>query len=69
MIPFTSPMVMMARIPFGVPFWEVFLSLSLLFLTFLAVVWFAGKIYRVGILMYGKKPSLKEMWKWIKYKN
>ncbi len=69
MIPFTSPMVMMARVPFGVPFWQIALSLSLLFITFLGVVWFAGKIYRVGILMYGKKPSLKEMWKWITYKN
>jgi len=70
MIPFTSPMVMMARIPFGVvPLWEILLSLSLLFVTFLAFVWFAGKIYRVGILMYGKKPGLKEMWKWIRYKN
>ena len=69
MIPFTSPMVMMARIPFGVPFWQVALSLALLFLTFLAIVWFAGKIYRVGILMYGKKPTLREMWKWIKIKN
>jgi ABC-2 type transport system permease protein len=63
-IPFTSPMVMMARIPFGVPFWQIALSLSLLFLTFLAVVWFAAKIYRVGILMYGKKPTLREIWKW-----
>jgi ABC-2 type transport system permease protein len=69
MIPFTSPMVMMARIPFGVPFWQIALSLVLLFITFLIIAWFAGKIYRVGILMYGKKPSLKEMWKWIKYKN
>ncbi|MDR0296350.1 MAG: ABC transporter permease [Prevotellaceae bacterium] len=68
-IPFTSPMVMMARIPFGVPLWEILLSLSLLFITFLAIVWFAGKIYRVGILMYGKKPGLKEMWKWLRYKN
>ncbi len=69
MIPFTSPMVMMARVPFGVPFWEIALSLTLLFGTFLAFVWFSGKIYRVGILMYGKKASLKEMWKWLKYKN
>jgi len=69
MIPFTSPMVMMARVPFGVPFWEILLSLTILFLTFLVIVWFAGKIYRVGILMYGKKPSLKEMWKWMRYKN
>jgi ABC-2 type transport system permease protein len=69
MIPFTSPMVMMARIPFGVPLWEILLSLSILFGTFLALVWFSGKIYRVGILMYGKKPGFKEIWKWIKYKN
>jgi ABC-2 type transport system permease protein len=68
MIPFTSPMVMMARVPFGVPFWQVALSLAILFLTFVATVWFAGKIYRTGILMYGKKPSLREMWKWVKYK-
>jgi ABC-2 type transport system permease protein len=69
MIPFTSPMVMMARIPFGVPFWEVALSLFILFITFIGIAWVAGKIYRVGILMYGKKPTLKEMWKWISYKN
>jgi ABC-2 type transport system permease protein len=69
MIPFTSPMVMMARIPFGVPFWQILLSLSLLFLTFLVAAWFAGKIYRVGILMYGKKPTLREIWKWTKIKN
>jgi ABC-2 type transport system permease protein len=69
MIPFTSPMVMMARIPFGVPFWQLALSLALLLVTFAAIAWFAGKIYRVGILMYGKKPSLREMWKWISYKK
>jgi len=69
MIPFTSPMVMMARVPFGVPFWQIALSLSLLFTTFVGMAWFAGKIYRTGILMYGKKASLKEMWKWLKYKN
>ena len=68
-IPFTSPMVMMARMPFGVPFWQIALSLSLLFVTFVAIVWFAAKIYRVGILMYGKKPTFREMWKWIRYKN
>ncbi|MDR1022702.1 MAG: ABC transporter permease [Prevotellaceae bacterium] len=68
-IPFTSPMVMMARIPFGVPFWQVALSLSLLFATFIGIAWVAGKIYRTGILMYGKKPTLKEMLKWINYKN
>jgi ABC-2 type transport system permease protein len=69
MIPFISPMVMMARMPFGVPFWQIALSLSLLFMTFIAIVWFAAKIYRVGILMYGKKPTLREMWKWITYKS
>jgi ABC-2 type transport system permease protein len=68
-IPFTSPMVMMARIPFGVPFWQVALSLSLLLITFIGIAWVAGKIYRTGILMYGKKPTLKELLKWINYKN
>ena len=67
-IPFTSPIVMMARIPFGVPAWQVALSLGILYATFVLIVWVAGKIYRVGILMYGKKPSFKEMWKWIKYR-
>jgi ABC-2 type transport system permease protein len=69
LIPFTSPMVMMARIPFGVPFWQVALSLALLLLTFIAMAFVAGKIYRTGILMYGKKPSLKELLKRITYKN
>lgn len=69
MIPFTSPMVMMARVPFGVPMWELALSIVLLFATFMLITWFTGKIYRVGILMYGKKPSLKEMMKWITYKS
>lgn len=68
MIPFTSPIIMMARIPYGVPAWELALSVSLLFITFFAIVWLAGKIYRVGIFMYGKKPTFKEMFKWIKYK-
>ncbi len=68
MIPFTSPMVMMARVPFGVPVWQLALSLTLLFGTFVALTWFTGRIYRVGILMYGKKTSFKEMLKWIKYK-
>lgn len=68
-IPFTSPVAMMVRIPFGVPWWEVALSMSLLVIGFLATTWFAGKIYRTGILMYGKKPSYKELWKWLKYKN
>ena len=67
-IPFTSPVVMMARIPFGVPAWQVALSLGILYATFVGIVWVAGKIYRVGILMYGKKPTFKEIWRWIKYR-
>ena len=67
MIPFTSPIVMLMRIPFGVPWWQILISLLLLTLTFLAVVWLAAKIYRVGILMYGKKISYKELAKWIRY--
>lgn len=66
-IPFTSPIVMLMRIPFGVPLWEILLSLVLLFATFFLIVWLAAKIYRVGILMYGKKPTWKEMYKWMKY--
>lgn len=66
--PLTSPMVMVARIPFGIPAWEIWLSLGLLFLGFLGMVWVAGKIYRVGIFMYGKKPSFKEIIRWITYK-
>jgi ABC-2 type transport system permease protein len=72
-IPFSSPIVMMARIPFGVPntvpWWQLALSMSLLILGFIFTVWFAGKIYRTGILMYGKKPSWKEMLKWAFRKN
>jgi ABC-2 type transport system permease protein len=67
MIPLTSPIVMLMRIPFGVPWWQLVLSISILFATFFFVVWFASKIYRVGILMYGKKPSWKELYKWLKY--
>lgn len=67
MIPFTSPIVMLMRIPFGVPWWQIVVSLILLYVTFLFVIWIAAKIYRVGILMYGKKASYKELWKWIKY--
>jgi ABC-2 type transport system permease protein len=67
MIPLTSPIVMLMRIPFGVPLWQIAISVTLLFATFFAVVWFAAKIYRVGILMYGKKPSWKELYKWLKY--
>ena len=66
-IPLTSPVVMLMRIPFGVPLWQQFLSLALLIGTFILTVWFAAKIYRVGILMYGKKPSYRELIKWIKY--
>ncbi|HNP33836.1 MAG TPA: ABC transporter permease [Flavobacterium sp.] len=66
-IPLTSPIVMMMRIPFGVPVWQIILSMLILFGTFLGVVWFAAKIYRVGILMYGKKPTWKELIKWLKY--
>ncbi len=68
MIPLTSPMVMMARIPFGIPGWEVCLSLVILAVSTLAVIWAAGKIYRVGIFMYGKKPTVKELIRWVKYK-
>lgn len=68
MIPFTSPMVMVARIPYGIPAWEIVVSLALLVIGFVALVWLAGKIYRVGIFMYGKKPSIKEICKWITYK-
>jgi len=69
MIPFTSPIVMMARLPFEVPTWEVVLSVAILIATFIGFVFLAAKIYRVGILMYGKKITYKEMWKWIKYKG
>jgi len=67
MIPLTSPIVMLMRIPFGVPWWQLVISISLLFGTFFFVVWFAAKIYRVGILMYGKKPTWKELYKWLQY--
>lgn len=68
-IPFTSPIVMMVRIPFGVPFIDLFISMGLLVVSFVFMTWFAGKIYRVGILMYGKKVTYKELWKWLKYKS
>jgi ABC-2 type transport system permease protein len=67
MVPLTSPIVMLMRIPFGVPLWQIALSITLLFATFFLVVWFASKIYRVGILMYGKKPTWKELYRWLKY--
>ncbi len=67
MIPFTSPIVMMGRIPSGIPTWEIVLSIVLLYATFIVMVWLAGKIYRVGIFMHGKKPTFKELYKWLKY--
>jgi ABC-2 type transport system permease protein len=67
-IPFTSPIIMMVRIPFGVPIWELLLSMSLLVLGFIGTIWLAARIYRVGILMYGKKVSYKELAKWVFYK-
>ena len=67
MIPFTSPIVMMGRIPSGIPTWEIVLSLVLLYTTFIVMVWVAGKIYRVGIFMHGKKPSFKDLYRWLKY--
>lgn len=66
-IPLTSPVVMLMRIPFGVPLWQQILSLVILFATFMGTVWFASKIYKVGILMYGKKASYREIIKWLKY--
>lgn len=68
MIPLTSPVVMMVRLSFDAPMWQLILSLCILYGTALGLIWTAGKIYRVGILMYGKKPSLKEMFRWILYK-
>lgn len=67
LFPLTSPIVMLMRIPFGVPWWQIAISMALLLVTFVLIVWFAAKIYRVGILMYGKKPSYKELYKWLKY--
>lgn len=68
MIPFTSPMTMMTRIPFGISTWETIISLVVLYASFIFMVWLSAKIYRVGIFMYGKKPSIKELIKWVKYK-
>jgi len=67
MIPLTSPIVMMARLPFGVPYWQIAVSMIIMLITFLGFVWMAAKVYRTGILMYGKKTSWKEMWKWLRY--
>lgn len=68
-IPFTSPIVMLMRVPFGVPWYEIVISMILLLVTFAFMVWFAAKIYRVGILMYGKKPTYKDLYRWLKYKG
>jgi len=68
-IPFTSPIIMMVRIPFGIPISEVLISMGLLIVSFIAITWLAGRIYRTGILMYGKKSSYKELWKWLFYNN
>lgn len=67
MIPLTSPIVMLMRIPFGVPWWELVISITILIITNIGILWLAAKIYRVGILMYGKKASYKEIYKWLKY--
>ncbi len=69
MIPFTSPIIMLTRLPFGVPTWQLIVSGSLLIITFIVVTWMAAKIYRTGILLYGKKYSWAEMWKWVRYKS
>ena len=69
MIPFTSPVIMMVRLPFGVANWELAISIVILILSFIIITWLAGKIYRTGILMYGKKASYKELWKWLTYKE
>ena len=68
MIPFTSPIVMLSRIPFGVPAWELILSIALLAGTFIACAWMSAKIYKIGILMFGKKTTFKDLWKWLKMK-
>lgn len=69
MIPFTSPIAMVVRLPYGVPNWELALSMGILIIGFIGTVWVASRIYRVGILMYGKKTTFKEMFKWFTYKN
>ncbi|MEB2780183.1 ABC transporter permease [Algoriphagus persicinus] len=68
-VPLTSPIAMMGRVSYGVPFWELALSMGLLIIGFLFTTWVAGKIYRIGILMHGTKPSYKTLWKWIKSNN
>jgi ABC-2 type transport system permease protein len=68
-IPFTSPIVMLMRVPFGVSWYEIAISMVLLMITFVCMVWLAAKIYRVGILMYGKKPTYKDLYTWLKFKG
>ena len=68
-IPLTSPIVMLMRVPFGVSWGELLISMTLLVVSFVFMVWLAAKIYRVGILMYGKKPTYKDLYKWLKYKG
>ena len=67
LIPFTSPIVMVARIPSGIPAWEIATSLGLLYATFIVCVWGAAKVYKIGIFMHGTKPTLKDLWHWLKY--
>ena len=69
LVPLTSPIIMMARLPFGVETWQLTLSMLLLIIGFIFTTFIAGKIYRTGILMYGKKISYKELWKWLTYKG
>ncbi len=69
MIPFTSPIIMITRLPYGVPAWELILSGAILIISFVLMTWLAAKIYRTGILLYGKKHSWGDMWKWIRYNN
>lgn len=69
MIPFTSPVAMMVRLPFGIPIWQVVVSIGILIFTFLIALWVAAKIYRTGILLYGKKITYKEIWKWLKFRS
>ena len=69
MIPFTSPVVMMARLPFDVPTWQIIVSVVILYVSFAGMVWMAAKIYRIGIFMHGRKPSYKDLYKWLRMKN
>jgi ABC-2 type transport system permease protein len=68
MIPFTSPIVMIARVPFGIPTWEIVVSLLVLYISFIVITWLAARIFRIGIFMHGKRPSWRELWQWIKTK-